>query len=190
MKTLTLPAVLLSGLTLSLLATVLAAVLSGPLYFNEAISITIAVITAFYIGVLLKFSQLKTGRLLLLATYICAAVLLIISGISAQWFALFSLSAIWLCTLVYYRFGLFAAVYHAILLTVGVFTASWVIVATGSWFLCFWCFFLMQSPLFFAHQPAKPILTRDSLATPEDSNAVFENAYKCADKSVQQLLKI
>lgn len=190
MKNLTLPPILLSGLALSILASVLIAVLSGPLNLNEAFSLSIAVTTAFYIGALLKFSHLKTGRLVALTAYICSAVLLIISGLSAEWFVVFSLSVIWLCSVVYYRFGLFTAVYHALLLGAGLFTASWVIFITGSWFLCFWCFFLVQSLLFFAPQPAKPILRRIHLPAAEDSNAVFENAFNCADKAVQQLLKI
>lgn len=190
MKNLSLPAILLSGLALSILASVQIAVLSGPLYLNQAFSLSIAVTTAFYIGALLKFSELKTGRLVALTAYISTAVLLIISGLSADWFVLFSLSVIWLYSAVYYRFGLFAAVCHALLLAAGLFTASWILSITGNWFLCFWCFFLVQSLLFYAPLPAKPVLRRNHLAAAEDSNAVFENAFNCADKAVQQLLKI
>ena len=174
------------GLGLSLLGILLLTTLPLVVHFQLAFSITLIVLTFLYSVLILKKSQTKIGQVSLLFSFIACSAALLVFDASIYWFIFSALVMIWVTRLIFSQSSLFNACYSAILLGGGITAACAVLVTTRSWFLAFWCFFLIQ--ILFSCAPN--LFTRKVTQTSAQSEQSFKNAFQSANKALENLSKL
>jgi len=150
MKSLSLVKQLIIGFLLSLFASICIGSLSLIFNLNDAFYLGFLATTVLYIALILKNSQIKTGRVVVFISSVVAAALAILFIGPGEFLLAISLLSIFLVRAVYHHTGLVSTAFDAALICFGFFIASGVLVSTQSWFLSFWCFFFIQSFLVYA----------------------------------------
>jgi len=174
---------LVIGFVLSLLAVVLLSLFPVILDFDHSLSMTVVILTLCYSIFLLKKSPSKTGQASLVLSYIVGSLALVFLNAPFDWISLASLLMIWLVRFLFGQSTLLKAGLHALILLAGLSAASTVLVTTHSWFLTFWCFFLIQ-PLF---NLIDGLFAEKSSTKISHSKQSFNAAFKSANTALERL---
>jgi len=175
---------ILFGLLLSVAATV--GLSSAKLLFHPilALNITFAAVSLIYIGYVLFNSPVSTGRMLTMVCVLVAFLGGLLFAPSDTLFAILLVFSIWLIRSLYYHLSFFGAFFDALICLAGYLAAIWALTNTSSWFMTFWCFFLVQSLIAFI-----PKLQKSNAVEQQKSfdNEKFTNAHKNARDAVNTI---
>lgn len=155
-----------------------------PIYPDQwVLRVVITLLALAYLLYLLSASPACSGKITVLVLW------LLVIGFS--WFLLPSLpiytllhiGMIWLVRSIYYYRSVLSAIADMGLNALGLIAASWALVSTGSLFLSFWCFFLIQAlfiaiPATWKHSAAKETQAEDES---------FQRAYRSAESALRRL---
>ncbi len=145
MKSFSLFKQLLVGFLISLFASISIYSISLLLGYTDALNLSIAAASLFYITFILSNSHLKTGRVVVFSLALLGAFTLCFLVSPNQLIIATSLLSIFVVRVIFYQSSWRASAFDAGLIGLGFFIASGVLVSTSSWFLSFWCFFFIQS---------------------------------------------
>ena len=123
------------------LFTVLATLFAG----GFVLRVLIAGMGLLYVLYLLRRSHERVGRITTIALWLVAAGSIWLLDFGLPLYLAAHLGIIWLVRSLYFYSSLFAAAADLGLVAFGIAAAFWAVLATGNWFLGFWCFFLVQA---------------------------------------------
>jgi hypothetical protein len=138
-----------------------------------------------YLLYLLQRSGERVGRLGTIAFWALATVAIWLAGLGLPAYLLAHVSMVWLARSLYFHSSLLAAGADLGLALLGLAAAVWAGRTTGSVFLAFWCFFLVQA-LFIAI-PARPLRGAEGNAEGGDRGDRFQNACRVAEAALTKL---
>ncbi|MBL1265419.1 hypothetical protein [Candidatus Methylomicrobium oryzae] len=155
--------------------------------FSEAVAIRVVIggLAFAYVFYLLGRSPERIGRatVLLAGGLLSAAVWLFYPPLFL--FLLAHALYVWLIRTLYFHSRLFFSLADLGLCLFGIASAFWAFDRTGSLFMAFWCFFLIQA-LFGALSGGNPPASTDA-AFPTDGESDFNRAYRAAEAAVRKL---
>ena len=167
---------------LSLMASIAFFIFAPLLGSYTVLRIVIASLSILYITYLLKVSKVRAGRVVVLSTWLVMA--------GASWLFLPSLSSyglshvvlIWLVRSFYLHESVLAALFDLGLALTGVVVAVSASLQSGSVFLTFWCFFLVQALFYFIptcweQKENKHVVEADR----------FQDAYRNAESALRRI---
>ncbi|NOS73348.1 MAG: hypothetical protein HOP36_02160 [Methyloglobulus sp.] len=177
------------GVVIALVSSIIASVVFVSLSFLLSKETVFRLLTsglAFaYSLYLLARSQGQVGRVTVILAWCLLLSALWVFYPSLTFFMLFHIMAIWLVRSLYRYTSLFSSLVDLCLNALGVASAFWAMHHTGSLFLSFWCFFLVQAlfvyiPIGSGHQN----LDRSGQTNNEPN---FDCAYQAAEAAVRKL---
>jgi len=155
--------------------------------FTEEMAIRLAIsgLAFFYSLYLLSRSGERIGRItvMLLGCLLSAAVWLFYPPLTL--FLILHVLSIWLIRSLYFYSRLFPSLADMGLCLFGIASAFWTLHHTGSPFLTFWCFFLIQAV--FVAIPTGNRQTFADEAALSNSEVEFKRAYQAAEAAVRKL---
>jgi len=178
---------ILQGIVFAVLAS-LAGGIGGELLsilFSPGLSSLIIVFTLSltYLLFLLQRSQIKQGRIVVIALWLTISFGGWLAGLSLIAEIILQLSMIWIFRSLYFHTSVFAALLDLMLVIMASAAGAWAIMQTGSFMAAVWCFFLAQS-LFVA---IPDITGRKKVSTTSRSDDQFQNAHRVAQEAVRKL---
>jgi hypothetical protein len=138
-----------------------------------------------YILYLLLNSQERTGRITVLGAGIILWIMLWIIYPPLTEFIVLHVLAIWLIRSLYWYASLISSLADLGLNALSIASAFWALHHTGSLFLTFWCFFLVQA--LFVGIPTGIKNANLANAVIPDSESDFNRAYQTAEAAVRKL---
>jgi len=158
-----------------------------PIVTSEynAIRILLSVLAISYLLYLMKRSNERTGRIVIIALWLSVTLGCLLLGTSLTWFALFQVASIWIIRSLYFHTSILPALMDLALTGFGLVAAAWAILQTGSTMTAIWCFFLSQSlfvliPGFCSRRDAQ------SCSNPVEQDR-FQSAHRVALDAVRKL---
>ena len=140
---------MLEGITLAIGASVAGGVLAAllPILFSEYAStqILIAGLGLGYLIYLLKRSNERTGRVVMIAFWLVASLTCMLLEPSLLSTLLVQAALIWIVRSLYFQASVLPALLDLGLVAFGLLASAWAILQTGSVITAIWCFFLTQS---------------------------------------------
>ncbi|MEC4746980.1 hypothetical protein [Methylomicrobium sp. Wu6] len=177
------------GVVVALLASLTGAIGFFALSFlfpeDMSIRLVISGLAFFYSLYLLFRSRERIGRItvMLLGYILSAAVWLFGSPLTL--FLILNILSIWLIRSLYFYSRLFTSLADLGLCLFGIASAFWALHHTGSPFLTFWCFFLIQAVFsVFPAENKQPFADEADLS---NSEVEFKRAYQAAEVAVRKL---
>jgi hypothetical protein len=172
---------LAAGLVLSASGAALLVALAPWLGSATSLRAVIALLGLAYALYAIGRSGERVGRITTIACWLVAAGAAWLLPLPLAGYALVHVGLAWLVRSLYYYSGLLPALADLGLCALGAAFAVWAAQRSGSAWLAFWCFFLVQS--FHAFIPAS--LTRAAAAAlPDDA---FARAHRAAEAAVRRL---
>jgi hypothetical protein len=168
----------MSFLQQALVALVLSLTGAAMIAVGAGLKLVIALVSTAYVFYLLWQSRQRIGRVVIGAAIIAVTSMGFL-WLEASIFLLSQLSIVWFVRSLYFHSRPLACLADLGLMSVSCAVAVWVF-ATGSVFLTFWSFFLVQA--LFVWLPGRQ--TRDDV----DINDAFGDAKRTADSALQSLL--
>ena len=138
-----------------------------------------------YVLYLLQRSGERVGRLSTIVLWALATVATWLAGLGLPAYLLAHVGMLWLVRSLYFHASLFAACADLGLAMLGLAAAVWAARTTGSVFLAFWCFLLVQA--LFVAIPARPFRPAEANAEGGDRGDRFRNAYRVAEAALTKL---
>jgi len=184
MKTITFPDGVLVALLSSLVGTVTFYGLSSFFGDNIAIRFVISGLSLVYILYLLRKSNERIGRILVVVTWIVITLISWALWTPAVLFVLTNLAMIWLTRSLYFYSSLFSSLTDLGLTALSVVIALWAATQSNNLFLTIWCFFLTQA--LFVMIPSS-IKTNKNPTKIYSKEADFQHAYRVAESAVRKL---
>ena len=180
---------LLEGITLAIGASlgggILAALLPTVLSENTSARILISILGLGYLIYLLKRSNERTGRVVMVALWLIATLACILLDTSLAGFLLVQATLIWVVRSLYFHGSVLPALLDLGLVASGLVASAWAILQTGSVMTATWCFFLTQS--LFVLIPAFAGNRDDaSCLSPVEADR-FQSAHRVALDAVRKL---
>ena len=140
---------LLEGLVVAIGASIGGGILTAllPVVSSEytAIRILLSVLAIGYLLYLMKRSNERTGRIVMVALWLIATLGSLLAGTSLLYFALIQVAAVWITRSLYFHASVLPALLDLALVCLGLVASVWAILQTGSVMTAIWCFFLTQS---------------------------------------------
>ncbi len=136
-----------------------------------------------YLLFLLHRSQIKQGRIVVVALWLAISLGGWLAGLSLIAEILLQLSMIWIFRSLFFHPSVFAALLDLMLVVTASAAGAWAIIQTGSFMAAVWCFFLAQS-LFVA---IPDITGRKKVSTTARTGDQFQNAHRVAQEAVRKL---
>jgi hypothetical protein len=180
---------ILEGIVIAIGASVAGGVLSAllPMFISRSNSmlILIAALTLAYLLYLLKRSNERTGRVIMVALWLITTLGSVLLDTSLISFLLIQAALIWMVRSLYFHSSVLPALLDLGLVAFGLVASSWAILQTGSVMTAVWVFFLSQClfvliPSFAAsHNPSS------CLNTVETDR--FQSAHRVALDAVRKL---
>ena len=140
---------LLEGITLAIGASLggglLAALLPTVFSENTSARILISILGLGYLIYLLKRSNERTGRVVMVALWFIATLACILLDTSLAGFLLVQAGLIWVVRSLYFHASVLPALLDLGLVCLALVASAWAILQTGSVMTAIWCFFLTQS---------------------------------------------
>lgn len=180
---------ILEGTGVAMLASLASGVLGAllPLLVSQATSARIVILTLAlaYLIFLLKRSEERSGRIVVMVSWLIVSLSVWILDPSLLWFVLSQAGTIWIIRSLYFHSSVLPALFDLGLIAFGLTAGAWAILQTGSVVMATWCFFLTQS-LFglipgFAGSDHSPV---DINAYHQDR---FQSAHRVALDAVRKL---
>lgn len=171
----------------SITATAVFIALASIVFSDDLFRIIIASLSLVYIIYLLSRSNQRLGRLsILLFWFICTVTSLIFVP-SLLFYIVIQLILIWFIRSLYFYSSILSALTDFVLTGSGLIVAIWVWTTSGSLFLTFWCFFLVQA--LFVFIPKNFVRNKHETTKKISSNDRFEHAFHAAETAVSKLSK-
>jgi hypothetical protein len=175
------------GVVVALLASVIGGIgffgLTFLLSEDCSIRLLISGLATAYVHYLICSSQERTGRITLMLTwFILLATLWLLYPPLTLFFVLHVL-AIWLVRSLYSYASLFSSLADLALNAFSIASAVWALHHTGSLFLTFWCFFLLQALFVFIPTGIK----RQNPDLTSNNETDFNRAHQAAEAAVRKL---
>ena len=150
---------------------------------GTALRVVIALLGLVYVLYLVGRSGERVGRITTIAVWLGGAGIAWFAGLPFVAYALVHLGLVWLVRSLYYYAGLLPALADFGLCLLGAAFAAWAAQRSGSAWLAFWCFFLVQA--FHVLIPAS-LSERggDAAAATDDA---FTHAQRAAESAVRRL---
>jgi hypothetical protein len=177
------------GVIVALLASITGAIGFFALSFlfteDMAIRLVISGLAFFYSLYLLSRSGERIGRITVMLLWCILSAAVWLFGPPLILFLILNVLSIWLIRSLYFYSRLFISLADLGLCLFGIASAFWTLHHTGSPFLTFWCFFLIQA--LFVAIPAGNKQTFADEAILSNSKVEFERAYQAAEAAVRKL---
>jgi hypothetical protein len=171
------------GLILSSSGAALLAVLGPFLGYGGALRVVIAMLGLAYVLYLVGKSGERVGRVTTIAAWTLAAFVTWFAGLPLVAYVLVHVGLVWLARSLYYYSGLLPALADLGLSVLGAAFAVWAAQHSGSAWLAFWCFFLVQA--FFVLIPAS--LSGRVSEPANEADQAFNRAHRAAEAAVRRL---
>lgn len=175
------------GVVVALLASVIGGIGFFGLTFlmpeDCSIRLLISGLATAYVHYLLCRSQERTGLITLMLTWFILLATLWLFYPPLTLFFVLHVLAIWLVRSLYSYASLFSSLADLALNAFSIASAAWALHHTGSLFLTFWCFFLLQALFVYIPTGVKsqnPVLTGNN-------ETDFNRAYQAAETAVRKL---
>ena len=172
-----------AALVLSICGAAVLAALSPWLGGAAALRTVIALLGFAYVLYVIGRSGERVGRITTIACWCVVASTAWFVGLPLVAYVLVHVGLVWLVRSLYHYSGLMPALVDLGLSLLGVAFATWAAQRSGSPWLAFWCFFLVQA--FHALIPAT--LAQRNGATADDREDVFHRAHRAAESAVRRL---
>jgi len=140
---------LIEGIVVAIAASLGGGILKAmlPVVTSEynGIRILLSVLAVSYLLYLIRRSNERTGRVVIIAVWISMTLASLLLGASLTWFALIQLASVWIVRSLYFHTSILPALLDLGLVGFGLVAAGWAILQTGNVMTAIWCFFLSQS---------------------------------------------
>jgi len=176
----------LKGILFAIIASLAAGFLGSilPLIFSSftSNSLIILALSLGYLLFLLRYAEIKRGRIVVMLTWFTLNLGGLLLGISLIENILLQLTIIWLVRSLYFHASIFGAMLDLALIIMAAGAAVWTVLQTGSPMAAVWSFFLCQS-LF----GAIPQFSRNENSKTHDDRDRFQSAHRIAQAAVRKL---
>ena len=180
---------ILEGTGVAVVASLAGGVLGAllPILVTQATSvrIVIASLALAYLLFLIKRSDERSGRIVVMASWLIVTVSVWILDASLLWFVLSQAVTIWIVRALYFHSSVIPALFDLGLVAFGLTASAWAILQTGSLVMAIWCFFLTQS--LFAMIPSFTRSSDHPTAISPDHQDRFQSAHRVALDAVRKL---
>lgn len=180
---------ILEGTGVAIIASLAAGVFGAllPIMVSNATSarIVIASLALAYLVFLLKRSNERSGRVLMVAAWLIVTLGSWILDISLLWFVLSQATAIWFVRSLYFHSSILPTLFDLGLVAFGLSAGAWAILQTGSLVMAVWCFFLSQS--LFGLIPSFGGLSNSPTGINAGRHDRFQSAHRVALDAVRKL---
>lgn len=140
---------ILEGTGVAMIASLASGVLGAllPILVTQAtgIRILLASLALAYLIFLLKRSEERSGRVVVMAAWLILTTGAWILDLSLLWFVLGQAATIWIIRSLYFHASVLPALFDLGLIAFGLTASAWAILQTGSVAVAIWSFFLTQS---------------------------------------------
>ncbi|NOT11702.1 MAG: hypothetical protein HOP23_07725 [Methylococcaceae bacterium] len=175
------------GVFITLLTSVIGSIsffaLTLSLSEDFVIRLLISGLAIAYMLYLIRRSQECTGWITLMLTWFILLAMLWMFYPPLTLFLVLHVLAIWLVRSLYSYASLFSSLADLVLNAFSIASAVWALHHTGSIFLTFWCFFLLQALFVFIPTDRK----RQNPDLTSNSETDFNRAYQAAEAAVRKL---
>lgn len=158
-----------------------------PIVTSEytAVRILLSLLAISYLLYLMKRSNERIGRIVMLALWLIVTLGSLLAGTSLIYFALIQIAAIWITRSLYFHASVLPAFLDLGLACFGLVASAWAILQTGSVMAAIWCFFLTQSlfvliPVFSSNHDTQ------GCSNPVEQDR-FQSAHRVARDAVRKL---
>lgn len=170
----------------SIAVVVLFTVLSSLLFSGDLFRLLIAGLAFFYINYLFLRSSERIGRFSIVLIWFVITLFSLVFIPSLFIYIGIQLVFIWLLRSLYFYNSILSALTDFALMALSSIVAIWVWLNSGSLFLTFWCFFLIQALFVFI---PKNFISKDKNKFSHTlSDDRFEHAYHAAEVAVSKLI--
>ena len=180
---------LLEGITLAIGASLAGGILAAllPIILSEYSStlVLVSILVLGYLIYLLKRSNERTGRVIMVALWSIATLGCLLLDTSLFSFLLVQAATIWIVRSLYFHTSVLPALLDLGLVALGLLATAWAILQTGSVMTAIWCFFLTQSLFVLIPRFAGTSDTTSSLNPVETDR--FQSAHRVALDAVRKL---
>ncbi len=179
---------ILNGIVFAIIISLLSALLINllPLIFTlvSSYSLTIAVLSLAYLVYLCRYSEIRQGRIIIIAAGISINLAAWLFEFDLITQTGFNLSTIWLVRSLYFHSSLLAAFLDLLLVIMATGAGTWALLQTESLIAAAWCFFLCQS--LFSAIPDSSRFANKIGPDRKDSDR-FQAAHRIAQDAVRKL---
>ena len=172
-----------AGLALSLCGAAVLAALAPVTGTGTALRAVIALLGLAYVLHAMATSGERVGRVTTVALWTVAASFAWFAGLPLVAYALVHVALVWLVRSLYSYSGVLPALADLGVSVLGAAFAAWAAQRSGSAWLAFWCFFLVQA----FHVLIPPALDARAGDSAESSDDAFARAHRAADSAVRRL---
>lgn len=177
------------GVVIALIGSVIGSIGFFALWFlfseDCAFRLLISGLAFAYSLYLLSRSRERTGRITVMSIWFMLLVMLWLFYPPLTLFVIVHVLAIWLVRSLYCYASLFSSLVDLGLNTLSISSAFWALHHTGSLFLTFWCFFLVQA--LFVYIPTGIKYPNPDKAAIPNSASDFKRAHRTAEAAVRKL---
>jgi hypothetical protein len=174
-----------AAFVLALCGGALLAALAPWLGLGTALRAVIALVGFAYVLYVIGASGERVGRITTIACWCVAASAVWLVGLPLVGYVLVHVGLVWLVRSLYHYSGVLPALADLALSLLGVVFGVWAAQRSGSAWLAFWCFFLVQA--FHALIPATLLKRGHSATETEDA---FAHAHRAAEAAVRRLTSV
>ena len=181
----------LDGVTLAMVISLAAAALSlllgGFIVYGLLFELLLYGASLTYLLYLLRRSNARIGRLLVIASWATLSLGSWILDIALIEQVLLQAGLIWLVRSLYFHGSLFSAALDFGLVSAGLAASAWAMLNTGSLAAALWSFFLVQALFSWLPQPGRKSA---STAAQAAEASTFQTAHRVAEDAVRKLSQI
>jgi hypothetical protein len=172
-----------AAFVLSIAGAALLAALSPWLGTATALRAVIALLGLAYVLYAIGRSGERVGRITTIVSWCIVASAAWLVGLPLVAYVLLHVGLAWLVRSLYHYSGLLPAVADLGVSLLGAAFAAWAAQRSGSAWLAFWCFFLVQA----FHALIPPTLARRGGAAADQAEDAFARAHRAAESAVRRL---
>ncbi len=148
--------------------------------------VLIAAMSLGYSIYLLGRSQQRTGRIIVMASWLLMSSAIWLIEPPLPHYALSHLASLWLIRSLYFQMSILSTLLDLGLIGLGGAVAFWALIHSGSPLLSLWCFFLVQAVFVAIPGRIKPV-SRNQHST--DSNVKYQQALRNAQSALNSLTR-
>lgn len=174
------------ALTSSIVVAVTFFTMSSLFFGDELLRLLIAGVSFFYILYLFLRTKERTGRITVISIWFVLTIVSLIFVKSLIMYIVIQLMMIWIMRSLYFYNSIFSALIDLVLNGMSLIAAIWSWSLSGSLFLTFWCFFLVQA--LFVFIPKNFIARSKNESTYRTEDDRFEHAHRAAEVAVSKLI--
>lgn len=179
---------ILNGITFAIIISLISALLIHllPLILatSNSYGVTIALLSLAYLIYLLRYSEIRRGRVIVLMVWMSINFAAWFFNLSLINLMAINLLMIWLLRSLYFHSSISAAILDLILVAMSAGAGTWALLQTSSLVAAVWCFFLCQS--LFSAIP-QSFTAGNKISADGNEADRFEAAYRVAQDAVRKL---